>query len=65
MSIRDTMPGYKAYTEYDFGFKVRDKETPESWMDTEGIVLLPTEEDVPKGPLEGFKSSVSSMLNKN
>lgn len=65
MSIRENMPGYKAFTEYDFGFKVRNKESPETWMDTDSIVLLPAEEDVPKGPLEGFKSSVTSIFKKD
>eukprot|EP00892_Ulva_mutabilis_P006736 jgi/Ulvmu1/4434/UM002_0159.1 len=65
MSIRENMPGYKSFMEYDFGFKVRNKESPESWIDTDGIVLLPAEEDVPKGPLEGLKSSVTSMFKKD
>jgi len=64
-SIRENMPGYKSFTEYEFGFKVRNKETPESWMETDSIVLLPAEEDVPKGPLEGLKSSVTSMFKRD
>jgi hypothetical protein len=61
-SIKDNMPGYKNFTEYEFGFKVRDKESPESWIDSDGVVMLPEQREVPKGPLENLKSSVGSLF---
>lgn len=64
-SIRDNMPGYKTFTEYEFGFKIRNKEKPEAWIEAgDDVVVLPEEADVPKGPLEGLKSSVSSLFSK-
>ena len=64
-SIKDNMPGYKNFTEYEFGFKVRDKDRPESWIDADEVVILPEPEEVPEGPLEGLKASVGSLFNKN
>jgi hypothetical protein len=63
-SIRDNMPGYKNFTEYEFGFKIRNKDKPEAWIDADEVVKLPEEAEVPKGPLEGLKSSVSSLFNR-
>lgn len=63
-SIRENLPGYEKYTEFEYGFKIRDKERPESWHEAEEVVLLPPEEDIPSGPLESLKQSVGSIFEK-
>lgn len=63
-SIKDNMPGYKNFTEYEFGFKVRDKDRPEAWMDSDEVVMLPEQQELPQGPLEGLKASVGSLFNR-
>jgi hypothetical protein len=63
-SIRDNMPGYKTFTEFEYGFKIRNKEKPESWYESNEVVMLPPEDDIPKNPIESFKSSVSSIFGK-
>lgn len=64
-SIKDNMPGYKTFTEYEFGFKVRDKARPEAWIDSDEVVILPEQEEVPAGPFEGLKASIGSLFNRS
>lgn len=61
-SIRNGMPGYKDFKEFEFGFKIRNKEKPEAWYQAEDLVILPEEQELPKGPLANLKSSVSAAF---
>lgn len=60
--IRDNMPGYKTFTEFEYGFKIRDKEKPDAWHEPDNIVLLPPEDEIPSNPVEGFKSSLGRLF---
>jgi hypothetical protein len=61
------MMGYAK--EFDFGFKVRDKNNPQEWYLPKDIVILPPEDQLPEAPLQGatnafnsVKSSISNMF---
>ena len=56
------MPGYKNYTEFDFGFKIRDKERPQDWWTVDGVMMLPPEDSIPKGVVEGAKSAFGTLF---
>jgi hypothetical protein len=62
--IRDNIPGYKDMKEFEYGFKIRDKEKPGSWLLTDGIYELPPESEIPKGPLAGVKQSFDNIFGK-
>lgn len=61
-SIRNSMPGYSNFEDFEYGFKIRNKEKPESWWEAEEIVVLPEESEVPDNPIESLKQSVGSIF---
>lgn len=48
-SIRQNIPALKNASEFEYGFKIRDKENPNDWYKTEDIQLLPPKSEVESG----------------
>merc|ERR1711977_47725 len=43
--VKERVPYLKVAKEMEFGFKVRNKDKPASWMFTDGVEAIPAEED--------------------
>ena len=43
--VKERVPYLKVAKELEFGFKVRNKDKPASWMFTDGVSAIPAEED--------------------
>lgn len=55
-SIREQFPMFKATKEFEYGFKIRDKENPKTWYVPTDIQVLPNEEELGTTPLENVGS---------
>ena len=60
--IRNGFPGYKNFTSFEFGFKIRNKEIADDWMNAKGIMLLPPESELPEGVWENMKQSFGALF---
>jgi len=52
--LRQQIPQLKATKIFEFGYKIRDRDTPDDWYKAEGITKIPPSEDIPKTPLENI-----------
>lgn len=55
-TIRGQFPMFKATKEFEFGFKIRDKENPKNWYQPTDIQLLPPPGELEATPLENVNS---------
>ena len=56
------MPGLARFSEFEYGFKVRDKANPKAWYIADGTVqLIPPEADLPKAPVDAAKETLDSI----
>lgn len=67
-TIRSQFPMFKAAKEFEYGFKIRDKEDPKAWyLSTPDIQLIPPEEELGTGLLdeaaEGFKETTTKVTD--
>lgn len=53
--------GYQYAKEFEWAFKVRDKEDADSWKDAKGLMLLPKQRDIPKNIVEQSQEFVSKF----
>jgi len=52
--LRSQIPQLKHTKQFEFGFKIRDRDVPDDWWKPEGITRIPPKEDIPKTPIENF-----------
>jgi hypothetical protein len=56
------MPGLSKFSEFEFGFKVRDKAVPKAWyIADETVQKIPPEADLPKAPVDAAKEALDNM----
>lgn len=48
-------PMMQKFTEFQYGFKIRDKRTPQDWLEPENLTILPKEEDLGSNFLESLR----------
>lgn len=66
------MPALKAFSDFDYGFKIRDKTNPKNWyIADKTVMLIPPEEELGKAPIDQAKEklnevseNVSNFFNK-
>ena len=63
-SIRGQFPMFKATQEFEYGFKIRDKEDPKSWYLAKDIQVIPPQSEMGNTPIEKVNSFFSD-LGKN
>lgn len=52
-TIREQFPMFKAAKEFEYGFKIRDKENPKEWyLATSDIQIIPPEAEMEGTPLD-------------
>ncbi len=51
-SIRGQFPMFKATQEFEYGFKIRDKENPKDWYLAKDIQVIPPAEELGNTPVE-------------
>jgi len=52
-TIRDQFPMFKATKEFEYGFKIRDKEKPKDWyLATPDLQVIPPESEIEASPVE-------------
>ena len=57
-----TLPALKAFKEFEYGFKIRDKENPKNWYIADSTVqLIPPEDQLPASPVDGLKDAVAGV----
>lgn len=55
-NIRSQFPMFKAAKEFEYGFKIRDKENPKTWYLATDIEVIPPEEELGATPLENVNN---------
>ena len=56
------MPGLAKFSEFEYGFKIRDKANPKAWYLADATVQkIPAEEDLPKAPVDAAKETLDNM----
>lgn len=55
-TIRSQFPMFKAAKEFEYGFKIRDKENPKTWYLATDIEVIPPEEELGATPLENVNN---------
>lgn len=63
-TLRSQFPMFKAVKEFEYGFKIRDKENPKSWYLANDIQILPPEEEISATPVENV-SNFFQNIGKN
>lgn len=64
-TLREQFPMFKAAKEFEFAFKVRDKENPKDWYKiTDDLTVIPPEDEVEATPVEKV-SNFFQDLGKN
>merc|ERR1711920_146039 len=58
--VKERVPYLKVAKELEYGFKVRNKDKPQTWMFADGVEAIPAEEDC-KGVLDKMNDFVSSF----
>jgi len=58
--IKERVPYLKEAKEIEYGFKVRNKDKPQSWMFTDGVEAIPSEDDC-KGVFDKLSDFVTSF----
>jgi hypothetical protein len=56
-----TLPAMKAFSEFEYGYKIRDKETPKSWYVADKVILIPPESELPTSPVDNLKDAVGGL----
>jgi hypothetical protein len=61
-AIRAQLPMFKDTKEFEYAFKIRDKENPKTWYQiTDDMVVLPAEADIEATPVEKVSSFFSDI----
>jgi hypothetical protein len=56
------MAGLSTFSEFEYGFKVRDKGNPKAWYIADGTVqLIPPESELPKAPVDAAKETLDNI----
>ena len=55
-TIRQQFPMFKATKEFEFGFKIRDKENPKNWYQPTDIQLIPPQDQLGTTPLDNVNT---------
>lgn len=63
-SIRQQFPMFKATKDFEYGFKIRDKEDPKSWYLAKDIQVIPPSSELGDTPIEKVNSFFQD-LGKN
>lgn len=64
-AIRAQFPMFKAAKEFEYGFKIRDKEDPKAWyLATPDLQIIPPEEELGSGALESVVEGVKDTQSK-
>ena len=58
------IPQLSGFTEFEYGFKVRDKARPEDWVKTDGVTLIPPEDELPVTPIGKVADAVKGIADK-
>lgn len=67
-SIRQQFPMFKATKDFEYGFKIRDKEDPKSWYMAKDIQVIPPASELGDTPIEkvnGFFQDLGKNLGLN
>ena len=60
-TIKAQFPMFKATKEFEFGFKIRDKENPKNWYMPIDVQLLPPQSELGTSPLDNVSNFFSNM----
>ncbi|KAI8106793.1 hypothetical protein M9434_001447 [Picochlorum sp. BPE23] len=60
-SIRAQFPMFKATQEFEYGFKIRDKEDPKSWYLAKDIQVIPPASELGNTPIDKVNSFFQDM----
>jgi hypothetical protein len=64
-TIRAQFPMFKAAKEFEYGFKIRDKENPKAWYQvTPDLQVIPPEEELGTGVLDEVAENVKETTTK-
>jgi hypothetical protein len=56
------MPALKAFSEFEYGFKIRDKGNPKAWYIPDATVItIPPEDQLPTTPLDSAKNALEGV----
>ena len=61
--VRERIPMLKNAKEFEFAYKIRDKARPAAWVYTDGIVVVPPEEDC-QGLIQMFQKDPADAFKK-
>mmetsp|Transcript_39001 Transcript_39001/g.99740 ORF Transcript_39001/g.99740 Transcript_39001/m.99740 type:complete len:223 (-) Transcript_39001:27-695(-) len=62
--LKQAFPPMKWVTEFEYGFKIRDKAKPDNWYIAENskIMIIPPKDKLPKPPAEDLKEKAGNFL---
>jgi Family of unknown function (DUF6523) len=60
-TIKAQFPMFKATKEFEFGFKIRDKENPKNWYMPIDVQLIPPQSELGTSPLDKAQDFFSNM----
>lgn len=56
------MPALKSFSEFEYGFKIRDKATPKNWyIADKTVMVIPPEEELGKAPIDQAKEAINDF----
>jgi hypothetical protein len=58
------IPMLSGYSEFEYGFKIRNKEVPEDWIKAEGVIVIPPEDELPATPVSKVTDGVKGIADK-
>lgn len=61
-AVRQQFPMFKAAKEFEYGFKIRDREEPKAWYLSAGVMLIPEEAELGVAPLEGVNEALGGAV---
>ena len=60
-TIREQFSMFKATKEFEFGFKIRDKENPKNWYQPINVEIIPPEADLGTTPIDNVQNFFKDM----
>jgi len=61
-SLKQQYPPMANAKEFEYGFKIRNKDNPKNWYIAENIMLIPPEGELPKPPIENLQEKAASFF---
>eukprot|EP01025_Chloroclados_australasicus_P038469 TRINITY_DN3964_c0_g1_i1.p2 TRINITY_DN3964_c0_g1~~TRINITY_DN3964_c0_g1_i1.p2 ORF type:complete len:227 (-),score=19.06 TRINITY_DN3964_c0_g1_i1:143-754(-) len=53
-AVKSKYKEFAKFTEFQFGFKIRDKTNPKEWYLAQGLTIIPPKEELGKAPLQAL-----------